>query len=204
MVKPTIWWISPIVTSHRYRIREKQSGLCLHYQTNTNEGHFCLGRFDENDNTYVFTFTQAPGFTAFYRVRSGTHYMSYDSSASWRIISATTAPTDKNGYIQVERLPDGNAHLRCGWQNSLHVGFDSRSVGSYIYANKTSAGEFILEDIDEEAVGISLAPASSQGEEEWYDLSGRRIENGATSNHELPRGIFIQRQSDGKTRKILR
>ena len=203
-MKPTRWWISPIVTSHRYRIREKQSGLCLHYQTNTNEGHFCLGRFDENDNSYVFTFTQAPGFTAFYRLKAGTHYMSYDSSAAWRIISTTTAPTDKNGYIQVERLPDGNAHLRCGWQNSRLVGFDSRNVGSYIYADKTAAGEFILEDIDEEAVGINLVPASSEGAGAVYDLSGRRVPNGRLSDETSPRGIFIHRDSDGTTRKILR
>ena len=204
IVKPTRWWISPIVTSHRYRIREKQSGLCLHYQTNTNEGHFCLGRFDEKDASYVFTFTQAPGFTAFYRLKAGTHYMSYDSSAAWRIVSTTTTPTDKNGYIQVERLPDGNAHLRCGWQNSRLVGFDSRNVGSYIYADKTSAGEFILEDIDEEAVGISLAPASSEGAGAVYDLSGRRVPNGSLSDEKSPRGILIHRDADGRTRKILR
>ena len=204
IVKSTRWWIPAIITSHRYRIREKQSGLCLHYQENANEGHFCLGEFDEKDNSYVFTFTQAPGFTAFYRVKSGTHYMSYDSSADWRIISTTAAPTDKNGYIQVERLADGNANLRCVWQNSLHVGFDSRNVGSYIYANKSVAGEFILEDIDAEADGVSLVPEAPEGDGAVYDLSGRRMPNGRLSDETSPRGIFIHRDSDGRTRKILR
>jgi beta-galactosidase len=139
--------LTAIVPSHKYRIREVNSNLCLHYQTNTNEGHFCLGQYDENDNTYQFTFTPASGFSALYKLKGGTHYMCYDSSADWRIISTTKAPTDANGYIQLEQLSNGKIHLRAGWQGTLHVGFDSKNVGSYIYANKSTAGVFILEDI---------------------------------------------------------
>lgn len=181
-----IWWISPINTNHRYRIREKQSGLCLHYQTNNNEGHFCLAGFDENDKSYIFTFAQVPGFTAFYTLKADGHYMSYDSSAGWRIISATANPTNKNGWIQVERLVEGNAYLRCGWQNSRVVGFDSRNVGSYIYADKTTPGEFILEDMDEET-GILSPQTLSDGEREEgiYDLSGRMLK------HKQPQNIYI-------------
>ncbi|MBP3711029.1 MAG: discoidin domain-containing protein [Bacteroidaceae bacterium] len=181
-----IWWISPINTDHRYRIREKQSGLCLHYQTNNNEGHFCLAGFDENDKSYIFTFAQVPGFTAFYTLKADGHYMSYDSSAGWRIISATANPTNKNGWIQVERLVEGNAYLRCGWQNSRVVGFDSRNVGSYIYADKTTPGEFILEDMDEET-GILSPQTLSDGEREEgiYDLSGRMLK------HKQPQNIYI-------------
>ena len=201
VVKPTQWWISPINPKHRYRIKEKQSGLCLHYQTNASEGHFCLGKFDENDNSYVFTFTQATGFTAFYKVKAASHYMSYDSSAGWRILSTTKAPTDKNGYIQVERLEDGNAHLRAVWQNSRHFGFDSRNIGSYVYADKSTPAEFILEDIDEEADGIIAPSFTSMGEgtvEAIYDLSGRQV-----SQNQLQRGIYIVRVShEGKTRTM--
>ena len=201
VVKPTQWWISPINPKHRYRIKEKQSGLCLHYQTNASEGHFCLGKFDENDNSYVFTFTQATGFTAFYKVKAASHYMSYDSSAGWRILSTTKAPTDKNGYIQVERLEDGNAHLRAVWQNSRHFGFDSRNIGSYVYADKSTPAEFILEDIDEEADGIIAPSFTPMGEgtvEAIYDLSGRQV-----SQNQLQRGIYIVRVShEGKTRTM--
>jgi len=197
IVPRTHWWISPINTEHHYRIREKQSGLCLHYQTNSNEGHFCLGNFNENDPTYIFTFAKAQGFTAFYKLKADGHYMSYDSSAGWRIISQTTSPTDKYGYIQVERLADGNAHLRCAWQNSRLVGFDSRNVGSYIYADKTSPGEFILEDIDEEADGITEVTTSNfkvQGVR--FNVSGQPV----SPNY---RGIIIERTTDGKARKML-
>ena len=192
MVPRTHWWISRINTEHRYRIREKQSGLCLHYKTNTNEGHFCLGRFDESDPTYIFTFEQAQGFTAFYKVKADGRYMSCDGSADWRIISTTTSPTDKSGYIQVERLEGGNAYLRCVWQNSRLVGFDSRNVGSYIYANKTAPGEFVLEDIDEESDGIGNplpSPTDDVNGSNWYDLSGRRL-----AGKPAHRGIYINRE----------
>ena len=190
------WWIVPINTEHRYRIREKQSGLCLHYKTHSNEGHFCLGEFDESDQSYVFNFEKAQGFTAFYKLKANGHYMSYDSSTGWRIISTTTKPTDKNGWIQVERLEEGNAYLRCGWQNSKHVGFDSRNVGSYIYADKSSPGEFILEDLDEDT---GITPNSSiVGEGEIYDLQGRQI-----VNRKLQRGIVIKKTQDGKAKKII-
>ena len=196
MVPQNWWWITPINTEHHYRIREKQSGLCLHYQTHNNEGHFCLGNFDENDQTYIFTFEQAQGFTAFFRLKANGHYMSYDSSAGWRIISTTTQPTDKNGWIQVERLEEGNAFLRCGWQNSRVVGFDSRNVGSYIYADKTVPGEFILEDIEAEADGMESLSSSPDGEIQVYDMLGRKIFTPTA-------GIYIERHPTGKARKKL-
>ena len=220
----TFWWISAIIPEHRYRIREKQSQLCLHYKTHNNEGHFCLGHFDENDPTYLFTFERAPGFTAFYKLKADGHYMSYDSSAGWRIISQTSTPNDKYGYIQVERLEDGNAHLRCVWQDSRLVGFDSRNVGSYIYADKTTPGEFILEDIDEDADGLNdLNDLNYLNDfndlkdlSDCYDLSGRRLTNGTSSlpNSEsegdkkrtigkLPKGIYIVRTQNGTAKKIL-
>ena len=125
--------------------------------------------------------------------------MSYDNSASWRIISQTTSPSDKYGYIQVERLENGNAYLRCAWQNSDLVGFDSRRVGSYIYANKTAPGEFILEDIEEEADGIKIIKNEQlKMNNEVFDLSGRNV-----SNDDLPRGIYIMRTQDGRTKKII-
>ena len=145
-----------------------------------------MGQFKENDPSYIFTFEKAPGFTAFYKVKADGHYMSYDSSTSWRIISQTASPTDKNGYIQVERLENGNANLRCVWQNSLLVGLNAKSVGSYIYADKTTPAEFILEDIEEEADGIhSIDNGQLTTDNGVYDLSGRKV------NGQLRRGVYI-------------
>ena len=197
VVPRTYWGILPIDTSHRYRIKEKQSGLCLHYQTNSNEGHFCLGKFNEEDNSYIFTFNQVSGFTAFYKLKAGGRYMTYDSSADWRIISTTTNPKDKYGYIQVERLEDGNAYLRACWQNSRHFGFDSKNVGSYVYANKTTPGEFILEDLDEDPDGITeLTNLPFTSQDSKYNLSGQMV----SPNY---RGIVIQRTPNGQAKKII-
>lgn len=139
--------LTPIVSSHKYRIREVNSNLCLHYQTNNDEGHFCLGEFTEDDNNYLFTFTPASGFCALYKLKAATHYMCVDASTSWRIISTTKAPTDVNGYIQLEQLDNGKVHLRAGWQKSDHIGLDKKTSGSYIYANKSTPGVFVLEDV---------------------------------------------------------
>ena len=162
--------LTPVVSSHKYRIREVNSNLCLHYQTNTNEGHFCLGKFDENDNTYQFSFVPATGFSALYKLKAGTHYMCSDGSAAWRIISTTKAPTDANGYMQLEQLDNGKIHLRAGWQDSRHVGLDAKNIGSYIYADKTTPGVFVLEDITleketnlEEVPGEELGLLQSEG-----------------------------------------
>ena len=83
----------------------------------------------------------------------------------------------------MERLEEGNAYLRCCWQNSRLVGFDSRNVGSYIYANKTAPGEFILEDLDEET-GLA-APLYSKGKGATYNLSGQKVSD-------IRKGIYIQ------------
>ena len=194
LVPYSVWGIPTIQTSHRYRIREKQSGLCLHYQTDNNEGHFCLGEFNENDQTYIFNFEEVQGFTAFFRLKANGRYMSYDSSAAWRIISTTTRPTDKNGWIQVERLQDGNAYLRAAWQNSKLFGVNSRNVGSYVYADKTSPVEFIFEDLDEDTGVQGLW--DSRLKTQYYNLSGQPVSAGY-------RGIVIEKTSDGKARKLL-
>ena len=76
--------------------------------------------------------------------------MCVDGTDTWRIISTTKAPTDANGYIQLEQLDNGKIHLRAGWQNSKHVGLDKKTSGSYIYADKSTPGVFVLEDITQE------------------------------------------------------
>ena len=126
--------------------------------------------------------------------------MSRENGVDWRIISTTTAPTDKNGWIQVERLEQGNAYLRAGWQRSNLFGVNSRNVGSYVYADKTSPVEFILEDIDAEADGIGEIENGEwrmdDGGIRSYNLSGQPVAPGY-------RGIVIQRQPNGTARKLL-
>lgn len=218
--------LTPIVSSHKYRIREVNSNLCLHYQTNTNEGHFCLGQYSESDNTYQFTFTPVTGFGALYKLRGGSRYLCMDSSASWRIISTTTAPADAKGYIQLEQLESGRVHLRAGWQNTLHIGFDSRNTGSYIYSDKSAPGVFVLEDITlEKETALQETPADELGllQREGrlyittpgismldvYGLSGRhittlRLAGSCILPLALPKGTYIVRLTYGDESRTMK
>ena len=219
--------LTPIVTSHRYRIRETTSNLCLHYQTNANEGHFCLGEFSESDNSYQFSFIAATGFSALYKLRAGNRYMCMDTSADWRIVSTTTAPTDANGYMQLEQLDDGKVHLRAGWQNSNHLGFDRKQAGSYVYANKSTPGVFVLEDITlEKETGIEdIAPTEELGllQSEGtlhvtapggstlsiYNIQGQQITRLRLAGSSylplaLPRGTYIIQLNDGDESRTMK
>ena len=55
-------------------------------------------------------------------------------------------------------------------------------------------------DVETSADGIkSLTPVLSEGEGDWYDLSGRQIVNGKLSNGKLPRGIYVRKSNNSIT-----
>ena len=61
---------------------------------------------------------------------------------------------------------------------------------------------FFMEEFDPD--GIEAITASEEASEvARYDLQGRQIVNGKSSNSKLQRGINIIRYSDGTTRKVL-
>ena len=69
-------------------------------------------------------------------------------------------------------------------------------MGSYVYANKTTPGEFILEDIDEEADGIQTidrpTPDPSIEGGEIYNLAGQRVTpHRGGDGRVLQKGIYI-------------
>lgn len=147
MVNDTESSLTPISSTHSYRIKEAVSGLYLHYLPNTTEGHFCLGQFSETDTNYRFNFLPVRGFTSLFNLRTGTRYLCKDVDADWRILSASTVGVDAKGYTQLEYLDNGNIHLRAAWQDTKLFNFDTRNVGSYVYSDKTTGAEFILEDL---------------------------------------------------------
>jgi beta-galactosidase len=147
--------LTPISSTHSYKIKESVSGLYLHYQTNATEGHFCLGRYTEADNTYKFRFLPVRGFTSLFRLRADKRYLCKDPDAAWRISSSLSAGDNADAYTQVEYLDNGRIHLRAAWQESKLFNFDSRNVGSYVYSDKTKGAEFVLEDI---TTGIDELP----------------------------------------------
>ena len=110
-------------------------------------GTFYKGKFSSSDRNYRFNFLKVTGFTSLYKLKNSTRYVCKDSDASWRIISSLSAGTDADGYIQVEQLDNGNVHLRGAWQESRLFNFDSRNNGSYVYSDKATGAEFVLEDL---------------------------------------------------------
>lgn len=166
--------IKPIVEGHKYKIKDVQSGLYLHYKPDTgsnHEGDYQLGKFVEGDESYLFDFTLVKGFTAFYKARASKKYMSKGTDG-WRIVGASSA-SSPDAYIQIEQLEGGKAYLRCCWQTSKKVNFDSHNVGSFIYSDKATGATFLLEDVTE-AAGISN-PKTDNSEVTYYDLHGRKL-----------------------------
>ena len=225
MVQKSHWFAAPVVTSHRYRIREKTSGLFLHYKTSNTEGHFCLGELKDGDNSFLFTFTKASGFTSFYKLKAGTHYMKQDANDAWRIVSSTTASNDASSYVQVEHLDMNDVHLRAGWQNSRLFNFDRKGVDGYVYADKTTGAVFILEDttLDDDAVGDVEAESlglRAQGDTltvtangastltifsmDGTEMTHLSLVGSSTLPLHLPAGIYIVRLSQGDASRIMK
>lgn len=189
--------LSDAVRQHKgYRLKEKQSGLYLHHQVDTggnHEGDFCLGRpTDDSDATYLFRFVKVAGFTSFYKVNVDGVYMG-QGEGNWRIVGRSLTDTgDKNGWITLEPQGNGIYRLRAPWQTFRYLNFDSRTVGSYVYADKTTGALFVLED---PATGLESVVSEQQSESNdvAYDLQGRRV------SHLQAKGVYIV-----KGKKLLR
>lgn len=134
-------------TGVAYRIREKQSGLYLHRVISNTEGQLCLGKYNEADATYHFTFRNSGGYTSFFTLSSDKYNVCRDEKAGWRIVTSETSDSNSDYLIQVEQLESGDVHLRSAWQKTALWNFDSRNVGSYVYCDKSSGAQFILEPV---------------------------------------------------------
>lgn len=147
----------PFNTGATYRIREKQSGLYLHRVVSNTEGQLCLGRYDEADPTYHFTFRRSGGYTSFFTLRSDKYNVCRDEKAGWRIVTSETSGSGSDYLVQIEQLESGDVHLRSAWQKTALWNFDKRTEGSYVYCDKSSGALFVLEPV--KTTGISTPEA---------------------------------------------
>ena len=177
---------TPPRTAASYFIREARSGLYLHYNVNDFDGDFCLGELDTEDKGYRFTFTQQSGFTSYYKIKNQTKYLA-KGDESWRIVGGTSSQsTGTNGLFQLEAKNDG-WQLRAVWMGTNeYVGVDSRNVGSYIYANKSTAALFYIESVSE-VLAIDGVEMDANDDGVVYDIYGRKMPNAP-----LPRGIYVK------------
>ncbi|MBR6494724.1 MAG: discoidin domain-containing protein, partial [Prevotella sp.] len=87
-VEPGDVLIDEVDTQDEYRLKEKESGLYLHFQkdeSGNNEGDFCLGAPDADDDaTFLFQFTRVSGFTSFYQALVSDVYVGR-GNADWRV-----------------------------------------------------------------------------------------------------------------------
>ena len=167
----------------KYLLKEKQSGLYLQHKVDTSrgEGDFCLGNLTDDNTISEFRFTRVAGFTSFFKARVDNVYMG-EGESGWRCVgvNATTANA-KEGWILLEPQEDGTYKLRAPWQTFKYMNFDSRNVGSYIYADKASGALFYLEDTTTGIAGVS----QNNAEEKWYNLQGQQVAS-------PKKGVFVQ------------
>ncbi|MBQ8675622.1 MAG: T9SS type A sorting domain-containing protein, partial [Bacteroidaceae bacterium] len=128
----------------------------------------CLAGLNPDDSSFRFVFSQVSGFKAFYRIRAGGYYLGAGDEG-WRVVGVNTA-TDKNGWIQVEELANGNIRLHGVWKELLYFNFDSRKDGSYVYADKSAGAEFTVESIV--PTGIQAVEATSATQPEVTSTNG--------------------------------
>ena len=175
-----------IVAERIYRLKEQETGLFLRQKpdnSSVHQGDFCLDNpGSEDDASYFFRFARIDGFTSFYRVDVEDGIMGR-GSGDWRV-ATVNSDSDKYGWVTLEPQGSGAFKLRAPWQTFCYMNFDSRTEGSYIYADKAEGAVFLLE---ESTVGIDLIDngASKNDNSPVYNLQGQRVK--------APRkGIYIQ------------
>lgn len=158
------------LNAQTFYIRDTQSGLYLHYKVDTgsnHEGDYCLAPLDANDRSFLFRFSRKTGFTNFYRVLNSSHYM-VGGQDGWRCVGGTSAASNRN-LIQPEWVGGDTYRLRGTWQNDRYFNFDSRTTGSYVYADKATGALFELENVKTGIAaaathhGISVYPTHTAG-----------------------------------------
>ena len=136
----------------RYRLKENQSGMYLHYKNvggANYQGDFCLGNpVDLNDETYLFNFTKVPGFTSFYHATVNGYHMGMGPEI-WQYAGRGQGETDnKQDWIELEAQGNWVYKLRAPWQTFEYSNFDSRNVDSYVYPDKADGALFTLEPVN--------------------------------------------------------
>lgn len=134
------------IDGQTFYIKDKQSGLYLCYKkVNDNEGDYELDAKGDDDTAFRFTFHKVPGFTAFYNVENGGHYMTAGEGL-WRCVGGE-APSASNRLIQLEATGAGTYMMRATWYTDRYFNFDHHRNGSHVYADKRAGAEFEFEKV---------------------------------------------------------
>ena len=188
-------------SSSYYYLREKTSGLYLHYTPGSGEGAFTLGEVttnNVNDFSYRFQFGKVNKYTAYYTLKTRDPQRNVTVSG-WHVNATETADAKAHDqWVLVEQLPDQSIRLRGAEHGMEYFNFDSRKAGSFIYSNKKTGAEFevILQSkIDDVVPVVDIKKESSHTSTEYYDLEGRRLPSAS-------QGLCIAKK-DNKARKVV-
>ncbi len=161
---------SQIKPGSTYYLREKSSGLYLHYKAAEN-GDFCLDRKSTTDASFRFTVKRAGQFTSFYTMNVAGGVIG-KGTATWRAM-LTKDTSSADSWVQLEE-GEGFVALRGAWMGNQYFNFDSRNAGSIVFTDKGTPAQFVLEN--EETLGIK-SPSLGGGRGRSYTLSGYRLKS---------------------------
>ena len=162
---------SQIQSGTTYYLREKTSGLYLHYKAADN-GDFCLARKSSTDQSFRFKVTKLAKFTSFYTMGVASGIIG-KGNANWRAMLITDA-SKPEGWMQLEE-GDDHVRLRGAWMGNQYFNFDSRSVGSIVFTDKATPAQFVLEDVTTDGIATVNMPEREE-DEGWYTPSGLRVD----------------------------
>lgn len=143
------------VSSKTYYIKHVASGLYLQYkrdQSSHYEGDFCLNTLNRADKNFCYTFIPVPGFAGLYRMRveSQELYLNRHDGNDWRVVLGSKI--DNGGRIRLEFQNECQVTFRSEWYLSRSINLDGIIPGSYIYADKSTAALWQLEEEGSTAV----------------------------------------------------
>ena len=195
-----------------FYLREKESGLYLHYQqdqSSSYQGDYCLGQLDINDEAYKFTFSRSEGFTNIYSVCNSSLYMA-GVTGNWQC-SAMQYPFSNQQLIQAEWVGENEYKLRGMWQIHRYLNFDEKRINAYVYPDKNTGASFIMvlpagiETLSHKQ-SLNVHPTLSKGtiyiegqnatRVEVYNTMGKQIQNVIGNNTfsltlQAPNGLYF-------------
>ena len=140
---PDIVPVQTIFNNNKYYIQHVASGLYLQrIPVVGSEGHgdFYINPLQLNDEKFVFTFREVPGFKSIYRFENTGKYIISDG-APWKMIWDTNSEHPERERIQVESNADGTFTIRGQWRwdaNEKYINLDTQTNNSFFYCDKAT------------------------------------------------------------------
>ena len=180
-----------ITNNVTYYIREPESGLFLHYDSQSSL--FDLQPFDANDATnasdqaFKFKPNLVNGFKNIYTLTNSGLVMGRSADNNWDIVGLS-ATGDKDSWVQLEQIEERYVYMRGAWHTTSYVNFDGCNRGDHPYSDKPSGARLQILTLTE-AKGLAVASprVDDAAPSVVYNLGGQRVD----ARHKR-HGIYIE------------